>query len=126
LIAVLIRPGAIAYAVGLLGAIFTYAMRQGIRIDSRVHSVVKFATGRRERRLTDGEFQMLGIALSKADQAAVWKSAIAATRLMALAGWRRGGVWSGWSEVDLPRRPHDWPTPRPAYRCDRCPVQPAR
>ena len=39
----------------LLGAIFTYAVRQGLRIDNPVHGVVKFAEGRRQRRLTDDE-----------------------------------------------------------------------
>jgi integrase len=48
---------------------------------------------------------MLGMALSKADQAEVWKSAIAATRLMIITGWRRGEVLGlRWFEVDLPRR----------------------
>ena len=35
---------------------------------------------------------MLGMALSKADQAEVWKPAIAVTWLMVLTGWRRGEV----------------------------------
>ena len=71
----------------------------------RSHGVVKFAEGRRQRRLTDDEYRMLGMALSKADQAEVWKPAIAATWLMILTGWRRGEVLGlRWSEIDLPRR----------------------
>jgi hypothetical protein len=61
-------------------------VRQGHRIDNPAHGVVKFAEGRRERRLADDEYRMLGTALSKADQADVWKPAIAATWLMVLIG----------------------------------------
>jgi hypothetical protein len=60
--------GVAGRTVALLGAIFTYAVRQGHRIDNPAHGVVKFATGRRERRLTDDEYHVLGLALSKADQ----------------------------------------------------------
>jgi hypothetical protein len=102
--------GVAGRTVALLGAIFTYAVRQGHRIDNPIHGVVKFAVGRRQRRLTDDEYRMLGIALSKAGQERVWKPAIAATWLMVLTGWRRGEVlglypeasefrtqgWGGW------------------------------
>jgi hypothetical protein len=54
--------------VGLLGAIFTYATRQGLFADIPAHGVVKFAEGRRQRRLTDDEYRMLGMALSNAAQ----------------------------------------------------------
>ena len=91
--------------VATLGAIFTYAVRQGYRIDNPAHGVVKFATGRRERRLTDDEYRMLGMAPTKADRERLWKSAIAATWLMIITGWRRGEVLGlRWSEIDLPRR----------------------
>jgi integrase len=80
-------------------------VRQGLRTDNPIHGVVKFAEGRRQRRLTDDEYRILGMALSKADQENIWKSAIAATWLMVLTGWRRGEVLGlRWSEVDLPRR----------------------
>jgi integrase len=97
--------GVAGRTVALLGAIFTYAVRQGIRIDNPVHGVVKFAEGRRQRRLTNDEYRMLGMALSKADPEDIWKPAIAATWLMIVTGWRRGEVLGlRWSEVDLPRR----------------------
>ncbi|MGA9015483.1 MAG: hypothetical protein WB509_23575 [Acetobacteraceae bacterium] len=87
--------------MALLGAIFTYAVRQGIRLDNPVHGVVKFAEGRRQRRLSNDEYRMLGMALSLADQEDVWKPATAATWLMVLTGWRRGEVLGlRWSEVD--------------------------
>ena len=97
--------GVAGRTVALLGAIFSYAVRQGIRIDNPVHGVVKFAEGRRQRRLTNDEYRMLGMALSMADQEDIWKPAIAATWLMILTGWRRGEVLGlRWSEIDLPRR----------------------
>jgi integrase len=90
--------------VGLLGAIFTYAVRQGLRSDNPAHGIVKFAEGRRQRRLIDDEYQRLGKALSMAVHE-VWPPAIAATRLMLATGWRRGEVLGlRWSEVDLSRR----------------------
>jgi integrase len=63
-----------------------------------------FAEGRRQRRLIDDEYRMLGMALSRSRQEKVWQPAIAATWLMILTGWRRGEVLGlRWSEVDLPR-----------------------
>jgi integrase len=97
--------GVAGRTVGLLGAIFTYAVRLGIRIDNPAHGVVKFAEGRRERRLTNEDYQQFGKALSMADQDGIWQSAIAATWLMILSGWRRCEVLGlRWSEIDLPRR----------------------
>jgi integrase len=94
--------GVASRSVGLLGAIFTYAIRKGLRFDNPAHGIVRFADGRRERRLTDHEYRQLGMALKAAN---VWKPAIAATWLMVLTGWRRGEVLGlRWSEIDLPRR----------------------
>ena len=88
-----------------MGAMFAYAVTQGLRIDNPAHGIVKFAEGRRQRRLTDDEYRQLGEALSMAHQDDVWKPAIAATRLMLLTGWRRGEVLAlRWFEVDLSRR----------------------
>ena len=97
--------GVAGRTVALLGAIFSYAVRQGIRLDNPVHGIVKFAEGRRQRRLSNDEYRMLGMALSKSRQEKVWQPAIAATWLMIVTGWRRGEVLGRrWSEVDLPRR----------------------
>ena len=64
----------------------------GHSADNPVHGVVKFAEGRRRRRLIDDEYRQLGMALSKARHEKVWQPAIAATWLMILTGWRRGEV----------------------------------
>jgi integrase len=91
--------------VGLLGAIFTYAVRNRMRSDNPVHGVIRFADGKRERRLSDDEYPALSEALRKADTEGVWPAAIAATRFLAVAGWRSGeAIGLRWSELDLARR----------------------
>lgn len=59
--------GTATRTVGLLGAIFTYAVRKGIRSDNPVHGVIRFADRRRERRLTDDEYRQLATALNSAE-----------------------------------------------------------
>ena len=91
--------------VGLLGAIFTYAVRRGMRSDNPVSGVPKFADGKRDRRLSDNEYRVLGDALRRADANGIWPAAIAATRFVALTGWRSGEALAlHWTEVDRERR----------------------
>jgi integrase len=97
--------GTATRAVGLLGAIFTYAVGKGLRPDNPVHGVIRFADGKRERRLSDDEYLAFGEALRAAEGAAIWPAAIAATRFLALTGWRRGeALGLRWPEIDLARR----------------------
>jgi integrase len=91
--------------VGLLGAIFTYAVRRRMRSDNPVSGVVMFADGKRDRRLSDDEYRLLGTALEKAVSEQIWPAAIAAARFLAFTGWRSGeALGLRWAEVDLPRR----------------------
>jgi integrase len=91
-------------AVGLLGAIFSYAVRKELRADNPVRGVALFADRRRERRLSDEEYGRYGVALKKAD-GLIWPPAVAAARFIALTGFRRGEVLAlRWSQVDLTRR----------------------
>ena len=97
--------GTASRTVGLLGAIFTYAVRRRMRSDNPVHGVVRPADGRRERRLTEDEYKALAAGLRKAEAEHVWPPAIGVARFLLLTGWRSGEALAlRWSEIDLGRR----------------------
>jgi integrase len=73
--------------------------------DNPAHGVMRFADGRRERRLSDDEYAALGAALRQGEAEGIWPAAIAAARFLALTGWRSGEALAlRWSELDLGRR----------------------
>lgn len=97
--------GTATRTVGLLGAIFAYAVRHRMRPDNPVHGVERFADGRRERRLSDEEYAALGTGLREAEAAGMWPPVIAAARFLVLSGWRSGeALGLRWAELDLARR----------------------
>src|SRR6516162_9336511 len=97
--------GTATRTMGLLGAIFAYAVRHRMRTDNPVHGVTRFADGKRKRRLSDDEYKAFGDALRQANTENVWPAAIAVPRFLALTGWRSGEVLGlRWDEIDLARR----------------------
>jgi integrase len=90
--------------LALVAHIFSYAVRQGMRPDNPAHRIEKHAYRLRNRRMTDEEYSKLGKALLEMP-ASTWPHAIAATRFLALTGWRRGEMLAlKWTEVDLATR----------------------
>jgi integrase len=80
-------------------------MRHRIRADNPVQGIVRFADGKRERRLSNEEYRVLGETLSKAEVGGVWPAGVAAARFLVLTGWRSGEALAlRWSEIDLVRR----------------------
>ena len=96
--------GVATRTIGLLGAIFTYAIDQHMRIDNPAHRVRKFAENRRDRRMDDAEYASLGAGLRQAE-GTIWPPAVACLRFLALTGWRSGEALAlRWHDVDLVRR----------------------
>jgi site-specific recombinase XerD len=95
--------GAATRTQGLLGGIFSFAIKSGMRTDNPVHGVERHADGQRTRRATEAEYTRLGEAMMTIPN--VWPVAIAAAHFLCLTGWRRGEMLTlKWSEVDLASR----------------------
>ena len=95
--------GAATRTVGLLGGILSFAVAEGLIPVNPARGVKRPADQRREVRLTDDEYRIIGRALSEAK--AENPAAITAIKLLALTGCRRNEiVWLRWSEVDLTGR----------------------
>jgi integrase len=76
-----------------------------MRQDNPVRGVLRFADEKRERRLSDDEYAVLGAALRKAEMESIWPPAVAAIRFLALTGWRSGeALGLRWKDMDLARQ----------------------
>lgn len=96
--------GTASRTMGLLGAIFSFAVRRGLRSDNPVRGVERHADGQRRRRMSEAEYAALGGALRTAPET-MWPIALAAAKFLALTGWRRGEMLAlKWSDVDLATR----------------------
>jgi hypothetical protein len=58
--------GAAKRTIGLLGAIFSYGLRTGVCPFNPVVGIVRYADGKRDRRLAAGEYRQLGQGTAKA------------------------------------------------------------
>ena len=96
--------GTATRAMGLLGAIFSFAVRRGVRPDNPVRGVDRHAYEQRQRRMTEDEYASFGDALRSMPKT-TRPVAAAAAKFLALTGWRRGEMLAlRWSEVDLATR----------------------
>lgn len=84
--------GTASRTAGLLSGILSFAVDEGMRSDNPAHGVERAKDGKRDRILSPAEYRRLGGALEalQAKKANPW--GIAATRLLALTGARRGEI----------------------------------
>lgn len=80
--------------VDLLGSLFSYAMRHGLRPDNPVSRFEREPTRKRDRVLSPDEYRRLGEALEELTNSGANPVAIAAVRLLALSGLRRNEAFS--------------------------------
>ena len=98
-------PGTAARSVTLLGSIYSYAIKLGLRVDNPASGVEVPRDGKRDRVLSPAEYKRLGEALDTCEADAANRVAIRAYRVLALTGCRRGEIFGlKKSEVDAHNR----------------------
>ena len=94
--------GAASRTVGLLGGIFTFAVKAGLRADNPVQGVERYRDRRSQRYLTADELRRLATALAAAGSAGANAHGLAIIRLLVLTGARKSEIEQlRWSEVDF-------------------------
>ena len=94
-------PGNANRVTGLLGAIFTYAIKKKLRPDNPVSGVTKQPDVKRLRRLSEAEYAQLHVAIRDTQSNVVGDVIL----MLAVSGWRNSEArLLKWSEVDLDRR----------------------
>ena len=95
--------GTAARTVGLLGGILSFAVTEGLITTNPARGIKRPADQRREVRLSPEQYRILGKELASALAGGENPIAIAAIKLLALTGCRRGEIERlRWSEIDVP------------------------
>ena len=98
-------PATAARTVGLLGSLFSYAIRIGLRRDNPVAGFERPPARRRDRTLNPEEYRKLGAALDDLAAEGTRPSVVAAIRTLALTGARRSEILTlKWDQVDKHRQ----------------------
>jgi integrase len=94
-------PGSAKRLIQLLGAIFSFAVKKGLRSDNPCKGIVKPKDVRRTRRLSEIEYSQLQRAIDRVSNPTFANVFLT----LAITGWRSGEVKNlRWSELELPRQ----------------------
>ncbi|MBJ7409976.1 MAG: tyrosine-type recombinase/integrase [Phenylobacterium sp.] len=96
--------GTATRTLGLLGAIFAFAVREGMRADNPVRGVERFKDNKAQRFLSAEELARLTAAINAAEAEGLNRHGLNVIRLLTLTGARKGEIEGlRWSEVDFER-----------------------
>lgn len=94
-------PGSAKRLIQLLGAIFSFAIKKGLRSDNPCKGIVKPKDVRKTRRLSEIEYSQLQRAIDGVSNPTFANVFLT----LAITGWRSGEVKNlRWSELELPRQ----------------------
>lgn len=94
--------GTASRTVGLLGGIFSYAVKHKLRADNPVRGVSRYKDSKSERFLSAKELARLGEALAEAERDGRNRLGLAIIRLLATTGARKSEIEAlRWQEVDF-------------------------